>query len=69
MRAGLDKGNLVFEIEKGALKKLKCTRKNTTQLIEVAIKTAIAQNMNKSKVRRASEKLKGKSNTSVDEPS
>jgi hypothetical protein len=64
MRAGLDKGNLVFEKEKGALKNLKCTRKNTTQLIETAIKVSIAHNMNRSK-RRSSQKLKGKSDTSV----
>ena len=64
MRAGLDRGNLVFEMQKGALKKLKCTRKNTTQLIETAIKTSIAHNMNRSK-RASSQKLKGKSDTSV----
>jgi len=64
MRAGLDKGNLVFEMEKGALKKLKCTRKNTTELIETAIKTAIAHNMNRSK-RRSSQHLKGKADTSA----
>lgn len=63
MRAGLDRGNLVFEMQKGALKKLKCTRKNTTELIETAIKTSIAYNMNKS--RRSSQKLKGKSDLSV----
>jgi hypothetical protein len=49
MRAGLDRGNLVFEMQKGALKKLKCTRKNTTELIETAIKTSIAYSMNKSR--------------------